>query len=255
VDSSIAGQEQRATDVPRRRGRYFRHFRDILRNPERRHRALFAGGLASLGIVSTMAYFTYRLQQLPFDVAATLGLQTIRYGPFGDLMRAVSLPGYLPWSMGVVGGGVLLVALRLGWRDGLFLLLVTLLQGLSNHLIKTAIGRPRPADTLVEVLLPQHGNSFPSGHVMFYTVFFGFLFFLAWTRLHRSVWRTLVLVVTGALVLLIGPSRMYVGAHWLSDVIAAHLISLVILLFAIEFYVERFAPPPAGSQRRLMTDG
>jgi membrane-associated phospholipid phosphatase len=87
---------------------------------------------------------------------------------------------------------------------------------------------------------------------MFYTVFFGFLFFLAWTRLPHSFWRVLLLALTAGLILLVGPSRMYLGAHWLSDVIAAHLLGLIILAFGIEFYLRHLAPRTPTQQAGLV---
>lgn len=236
----------------------FRRLRAVLGNDERRHQILFVMGLLILSLVFVMAFLTYQMQELPLDLWFTQELQEIRFFAFTDLMIAISMPGYATWSPFIVGGSCLLVGLWLGWRDGTYLLAITLVQGLTNHLFKTLIGRSRPADTLVEVFLSNSGYSFPSGHVMFYTVFFGFLFFLGWTRLPRSWGRSLLLLLTGLLVLLIGPSRIYLGAHWLSDVVAGHLVGLLILLFAIEFYAEHIvytppaleAPPPSPAQEQ-----
>jgi undecaprenyl-diphosphatase len=50
-------------------------------------------------------------------------------------------------------------------------------------LVKDLIQRPRPAATLVHVLAKLTDYSFPSGHVMFYTGFYGFIVFLAFTLL------------------------------------------------------------------------
>jgi membrane-associated phospholipid phosphatase len=220
----------------------FHRLRALVGDERRRHRVLFLFSLLSLAVVSLLAFLTAQFPTLSFDVTTTRELQEIRNIPFLRLMIFVSAFGYMPYSALTVAMGVLVVGLLLGWKDGAYLLLLTVLQGGANQLLKTAIGRQRPFDTLVDVFMPVTGNSFPSGHVMFYTVFFGFLFFLAWTRLPRSFWRVLLLVLTGSLVVLVGPSRTYLGAHWLSDVIAAHLLGLVILAFGIEWYLRYLAP-------------
>ena len=230
----------------------FQRLRALITDERRRQWLLFVFSLISLALVSLMAFLAYTIPTLPFDLATTRELQEISNTPFLRLMVFVSVFGYLPWSAITVGVVVLVVGALFGWKDGAYLLLLTVIQALANQLLKTAVGRPRPLDTLVDVFVPVAGNSFPSGHVMFYTVFFGFLFFLSWTRLPHSFWRTLLLALTGGLILLIGPSRMYLGAHWLSDVIAAHLLSLIILAFGIEFYLRYLAPHTPAQQAGLV---
>jgi membrane-associated phospholipid phosphatase len=230
----------------------FQRLRALITDERRRQRLLFVFSLMSLALVSLLAFLAYELPTLPFDLATTRELQEISNTPFLRLMVFVSAFGYMPWAAITIVVGVLVVGALLGWKDGAYLLLLTVLQGVANQLIKTAVGRPRPLDTLVDVFVPVAGNSFPSGHVMFYTVLFGFLFFLAWTRLPHSFWRVLLLALTGGLVVLIGPSRMYLGAHWLSDVIAAHLLGLIILAFGIEFYLRYLAPRTPAQQAGLV---
>jgi membrane-associated phospholipid phosphatase len=97
--------------------------------------------------------------------------------------------------------------------------------------------------------------SFPSGHVMFYTGFFGFIWFLAFTLLKISWKRTLLLVIFGSLVLTIGVSRIYLGEHWASDVVGAYLLGSLVLIGVIQFYrwgKTRFfihQPVAAGSKQ------
>ena len=230
----------------------FRRLRVLIHDDQRRQRLLFVLSLLGLAIVSFMAFLTSQLQNLPLDLITTRELQEIHNTLFLRVMVIVSLFGYMPWATFTLGGCALLVGVLLGWKESAYLLLLTALQGVTNQLIKRAIGRPRPLNTLVDVFAPVSGNSFPSGHVMFYTVFFGFLFFLAWTRLPHSFWRVIALAVTGGLILLIGPSRMYLGAHWLSDVIAAHVLGFVILAFGIEFYLRHLAPREPTQQGGLV---
>ena len=78
--------------------------------------------------------------------------------------------------------------------------------------------------------------SFPSGHVLFFTTFFGFMLFLAYTLLKHSWWRTGLLILLVGMIALIGPSRIYVGQHWASDVIAAYLLGSVWLALSVVIY-------------------
>jgi undecaprenyl-diphosphatase len=86
---------------------------------------------------------------------------------------------------------------------------------------------------VIEVLTSY---SFPSGHVMFYTGFFGFIWFLAFTLLKPSLTRNLLLIFFGSLVLLVGASRIYRGEHWASDVLGAYLLASLTLVVIIQIY-------------------
>jgi membrane-associated phospholipid phosphatase len=78
--------------------------------------------------------------------------------------------------------------------------------------------------------------SFPSGHVMFYIGFLGFVGFLAFSLLKPSLKRSVILMLFGGPVIFIGASRIYLGAHWASDVLAAYLLGSLTLVATIQFY-------------------
>lgn len=243
TSDSSRGEEYRrhAAEHVEQRQR-FAWLQTMIYDEGRRHRFLFVASLVLLAIVAVMAFFTFQLALLPFDLATTLTLQDIENTLFHRAMQIVSLPGFYPWHLMIIAVVSLLIAWLLGWRDAIYLVAITAFQGVINFALRIVVGRPRPSPPLVEVFARIGSNSFPSGHAMLYTVFFGFLFFLAWTRLPRSFWRALILVVTGGLVLLVGPARLYLGAHWLSDMVAGYLIGFVILAFAIELYLKYLAP-------------
>jgi len=107
--------------------------------------------------------------------------------------------------------------------------------GLST-LIKVVVQRPRPDVTLVNVVQQLNTSSFPSGHVLFYTAFLGFLLFLAYTLLEPSLTRALILALLGSWVGLVGLSRIYLGNHWASDVTGAYLLGSLWLSLSIALY-------------------
>lgn len=95
---------------------------------------------------------------------------------------------------------------------------------LINHMIKAIVNRPRPN---VDILLHYNGFSFPSGHSATAMVVFGSLF-LFLSRSHYR-WRTGLIILLAILIFLVGFSRLYVGAHYLSDVIAGWSLGLMII--------------------------
>jgi membrane-associated phospholipid phosphatase len=94
------------------------------------------------------------------------------------------------------------------------------------------------------------GHSFPSGHTLFYVTFFGFLAYLAYAQLKPGRIRIVVLSLTGLLIVLIGPSRIWMGQHWVSDVLASYALGLTYLVFLIEIYSRRRL---ANTERRVRT--
>jgi len=151
-------------------------------------------------------------------------------------MTDVSWLGFSPQSV-IITALIILLILGFGLKwEALAALIAALLSIGINVLVKNLIQRPRPAAALVHVLATLNDYSFPSGHVMFYTGFYGFIVFLSFTLLKPSLKRTLLLVFFGLLVLLVGVSRIYVGEHWASDVLGAYLLGTLTLVAFIQLY-------------------
>lgn len=89
---------------------------------------------------------------------------------------------------------------------------------------------------VVNVIERLHSYSFPSGHVMYYVVFLGFIGFLVFRLMQPSIKRSFFFVLIGIPVLLIGISRIYLGEHWASDVLGAYLLGSLTLAATIQLY-------------------
>ena len=170
------------------------------------------------------------------DLSLTRSIQMANTPLLNSLMVAISWPGFLPQSIliiAVASGALYLFGLH--W-EALVSVGGAVFSESINALAKLIIHRPRPAADLVHVFTTLDSYSFPSGHVMFYTAFFGFLWFLAFTLLRKSVLRIFLLVVFGVLILTIGVSRVFLGEHWTSDVVGAYLLGSLVLASIVLVY-------------------
>lgn len=121
-------------------------------------------------------------------------------------------------------------------------------------LLKFLTLRDRPGDELA--LVDAVGPAFPSGHVIRAVALYGVL---AWMlAAGRHGWRrSLPWIAAAAIVMVVGAGRVYLGAHWVSDVIAAGVVAAVWTGYAVRmlrFERERFAAPPVvpGSPRPVV---
>jgi len=191
-------------------------------------------------LFALLATFVHFHPVLSVDVTITKEFQENQNPWLSGIMTAVSYIGYQNWlSIGlVVLAAVILwvVDLRL---EAVFVAVVYAISGLLDGLIKLIVGRPRPNASLVEVFRVASGQSFPSGHVMSYVAFWGLLFTFGVILFDgRRWWRIALLVVSGFFVVMVGPSRVYLGAHWASDVLGAYLIEAALLGIALLIYLQ-----------------
>lgn len=123
-------------------------------------------------------------------------------------------------------------------RLQLFELLVAVPMGaVAMFAMKAFFQRTRP----VEALLDVRGLSFPSGHAFISTVFFGFLVHLLWrSRLHPA-WILAGTLLSGLLIVLIGTSRVYLGVHFLTDIVGGFAAGFLWLVLSLRLVrqVER----------------
>jgi undecaprenyl-diphosphatase len=154
------------------------------------------------------------------------------------IMHDISWAGYMPNSVYVEVGAIIIFLIFRYKREALFTLLSSL-SGLVSTLVKLVVDRPRPGAPLVHVMEKTAQQSFPSGHVIFYTTFFGFIILVMYNR--RAIPKPVRLIVSAIcllLILLIPLSRVYLGAHWFTDVTAGALLGLICLYVLGYFYLK-----------------
>jgi len=96
--------------------------------------------------------------------------------------------------------------------------------------------RARP--DVVYHLVDQGGYSFPSGHSATSMLVYGLLFFLIGKHCKNQNLKVLLQTICGILVLVVGPSRLYVGVHWATDVLAGWCVGAAVLMATI-YILER----------------
>jgi len=134
---------------------------------------------------------------------------------FFSVMTTIGSPPALA-ALGVCAGILLLLTHRYRW---LLYLAVTAGGGALLDLeLKRFFARARP--DVAEMLRQAHGYSFPSGHAMGSTVMLGALSYLAFRTLSRWRWKSAAFALAWTLIAAISTSRVYLGVHWLSDVVA-----------------------------------
>lgn len=204
----------------------------------RRGRVWFSVYALVVLAVTLLALAAHAMSVLPGDLPLTRELQESRNPLIFWPLYGVSWIGFGVQTVVitlVALGLLLLFRLRL---EAIVTAIAVVGEGLLNTLLKDLVGRQRPGSNLVHVVQQINSPSFPSGHVMHYTVFYGFLIFIIATHFRSSWGRNLLLGVMIALIVLVGPSRVYLGEHWPSDVLGAYLIGGLCLVPIIWGYLR-----------------
>ncbi|MBI2855948.1 MAG: phosphatase PAP2 family protein, partial [Chloroflexi bacterium] len=115
-----------------------------------------------------------------------------------------------------------------------------------NPVLKVLIERPRPAEDLIRVWQDNTGLGFPSGHAFTAVVLFGLAFYLA-PALVPGRWAIALLrTLSASMILLIGLSRVYLGAHWPSVVLGGFVYGAIVLTLLVLFHgLQRPQAEPA----------
>jgi membrane-associated phospholipid phosphatase len=200
----------------------------------RRNNMLFVTALILYISLAVLAYF---FNYFAWDKKIEDAIQRTTIPGFHPAMISLSLLGdrWIPFALVIVVS--LMLVLYKKRLEAIVCLCGVGLGAALNAITKVIVARPRPDQSLVQVIAQYNHDSFPSGHTFFFVEFFGFLFFILYiTPLRRRAVRQAFLTSLAVLIAFIGISRVYMGAHWPSDVIGGYLAGTLWLALMIKTY-------------------
>lgn len=186
---------------------------------------------------------------LPLDKVVRHAVQDLRTPFFNEFFKVVTLLGdkYTVSFLALVSL-VLFLVLRRHTFSRMYALVIALSPLLGEVLIfalKHIVDRKRPP--LIFALITERSPSFPSGHAFAAWSFYAVLTFILLRNVQSRSLRICVWVVTGFFVAAIGFSRIYLGVHWLSDVLTSTVLGAA-WLTGVVFLLRRYAPISSRKQ-------
>lgn len=196
-----------------------------MRQPARPIALGFATALAALVLFAWLANQVARGVTIAFDAGIRDAIHQYASPSLTAVARALSQLGS-PDSLLIVGAGALVGMLALGWRRAAIRFLLTLAGALMlDAALKLGFHRTRPV-SFFGTPLPA-SFSFPSGHALFSACFFGALAALIAARTRSRAARLALWTGASLLAFAIGLSRIYLGVHYPSDVLAGYAVAVV----------------------------
>ncbi len=203
-------------------------------------------GFKLLTIFLILAVTSHFRAYFSIDLMISRFIQSINNQQIDTLLKLVSVPGNgFVMPLILISSSIALSMRGMG-LEALYMSLSTTISLIISSFSKMVIDRPRPSDYLVEVYSRLNDASFPSGHTMSYTVFFGFLLYLSLYS-QSKIARYFGAGISILMILLVGFSRVYLGAHWPSDVVGGYLLGGAILIFTLNKY--QFAYTKSNGKR------
>jgi membrane protein DedA with SNARE-associated domain/membrane-associated phospholipid phosphatase len=170
------------------------------------------GGVGFYFFIVYLVELDRTLAPTPFDTELLDLADRLRMDMLVDVAKVVTVLGAFPLVAGLVAAAAALLMVRGRYAEALVLVLGLALIYIVVHVTKDAIDRPRPSGSLIETA----NAAYPSGHAAYAT---------AWVAVAVALTRRLRLVASGTLIFIalgiaaaVGTSRIYLRAHWWSDV-------------------------------------
>lgn len=196
--------------------------------------------LSLLGFL-ILTFFVKSENYFVLDLEISNFIQSIKIPLVNELMLVLTNIGYFPINIFLLSIPTTILFLKRLLKEAFLLVFSVGGVYIISQTIKTLVDRIRPSPELIDrsTVYLRH-DSFPSGHVLFYIAFLGFLLFLIYTKFKNKVLVTFFSVTFSIMVIMIGVSRIYLGDHWFSDVLGAYLLGFIWLNIII--YIFQILP-------------
>ena len=176
-----------------------------------------------------LAKEVYNKEIMKVDIIGYKIVSTLLMSDFATLMsKIITNLGGVMWL--ILLSAILFLVIK-NKKIGLAIAGNSLIATVLNLLLKNILQRPRPIEYR---LIDESGYSFPSGHSMVSMAFYGFIIYLIYKYVKNKYVKYTLITLLSILILLIGISRIYLGVHYTSDVLAGFLISISYLIIYIK---------------------
>lgn len=185
------------------------------------------GVLSLLFIILTILVCTNTIE--PLDNAASSFIISIRSPELTNTMNIIT---NISGSYALIVFTTLFIIMMKKKKYPLAITINLIAVFITSQLAKAIVGRDRPLDMLVSA----PGYSYPSGHSMVGLAYFSFLSYLVIKYIPNKIVKIILPIVFTITILLVGFSRIYLGVHYLSDVLAGFLLGAIYLIIFINIY-------------------
>lgn len=178
------------------------------------------------------------------DVYLAKNVQSVDASPWAKVMQLASVIGSAPVLI-AAATSVMIWFLYKGQRPESLLVIAAVMTLPIVSVVKELVGRHRPTEEMVTVWYDLDSLSFPSGHSFTAVVIFGMFFYVAPLLVRSTNAVAAIRVASITMIGLIGMSRVYLGAHWPSDVLGGFLyggVALGFLIYLHKWHIELSRP-------------
>ncbi len=171
-----------------------------------------------------------------FDARLSAAMRVVEFGPLEDSARLLTFVGDR-WTMAILTAlGVAWLFLRRMKAEAVLLGATMVIGTTAGSVLKELIERARPGIEFARIPVPE-SYSFPSGHALAAFLFFGIVAFIFFTRARTPRVKLGAWIACSLIALGVALSRVYLGVHFLGDIIASWMLGSAFLTAFVGAYI------------------